>query len=223
MQQQYLNKGIDWKFIPFRSPYFGGMWEAAVKTAKYHFYRTVGLHVLTFDELRTRQISAIMNSHPLCPITEDPDDIDFLTPGHFLIGCSFLSINEPNITDVNCNGLSRWQLVDQMQQIFWKKWSTSYLTLLQVRYKWKTLLKNIVIGSMVLIKNENSPPLKWQMGSVTHIIIGKDKVVRYAMVRTSGGIVKHIITKFAISPIDGSVVEPTTAMEEECLYNDQSY
>ena len=108
LYQQCLNEGIDYKFIPPRSPHFGGLWEAAVKTAKYHFYRTVGLHVLTLDELRTLtcQISAIMNSRPLCPSTED-DDLAVLTPGHFLIGGKFLPINESNITDLNCNRLSR--------------------------------------------------------------------------------------------------------------------
>ncbi|XP_052854760.1 uncharacterized protein LOC128263705 [Drosophila gunungcola] len=41
-----LANGIDWKFIPPRAPHFGGLWETAVKSAKFHFYRVKTLKIL---------------------------------------------------------------------------------------------------------------------------------------------------------------------------------
>jgi len=62
-----LAEAIDWCSIPPRSPHFGGLWEAAVKIAKHHFYRAVGTAVLALEELRTLvcHISAVVNSRPL--------------------------------------------------------------------------------------------------------------------------------------------------------------
>lgn len=214
IQENCLHDGISWKFIPPRSPHFGGLWEAAVKTAKYHFFRAVGLHILTFDELRTLtcQICAIMNSRPLTPITEDPDDLEILTPAHFLVGGPLVSIIEPDLRDTSDKCLSRWQKLTQMQQIFWKKWSQSYLSLLQERTKWKSKSHNIAPGQMVIIKNENLPPLKWQLGRVTDVIRGNDNVIRVVMVRTNNGIIKRAASKVAVLPIEESVgaSEPPT-------------
>jgi len=46
-----LTELIDWKFMPPRFPHFGGLWEAAVKSDKFHFYRVVGASILAIDEL----------------------------------------------------------------------------------------------------------------------------------------------------------------------------
>jgi len=67
------------------------LWEAAVKSAKFHFYRVVGATILAIDELRTlaNEISAILNSRPLCPISENAESLEVLTPAHFLKGSSY--------------------------------------------------------------------------------------------------------------------------------------
>lgn len=209
-----LQDGIDWRFIPPRSPHFGGLWEASIKLAKYHLRRVIGLHVLDFEEFRTLscQVSAIINSRPLCPISESTDDLDVLTPAHFLIGEPFTSVVEPDISALNIGRLSRWQRVCYMQQHFWKRWSTEYLTLLQERGKWRSSHPNIDIGAIVLIKDENSPPLKWPLGRVVEVVRGKDNIVRVVVLQTKNGLIKRAVAKISILPIDeavGSVPVPT--------------
>jgi len=86
------------------------------QSAKFHFYRVVG----AINELRTLayEISAILNSRPLCPISENAESLEVLTPAHFLKGSSYTKFPEPEITHIREGRLSRWQRVTQMQQHF---------------------------------------------------------------------------------------------------------
>ena len=45
------SRSLDWKFSPSRSPHFGGMWEAGVKSMKTLLRKLVGDHRLTFEEV----------------------------------------------------------------------------------------------------------------------------------------------------------------------------
>lgn len=72
------------------------MQEKSVKSLlKRHFFSTK----LTYELLYTIlvQIEEILNSRPLCKIADLPDDINCLTPAHFIIGSSMNDILEPNI------------------------------------------------------------------------------------------------------------------------------
>jgi len=51
VQEFSVTEGCDWKFIPPCGPSLGGLWEAAVKSTKYHLWRTVVVHVATYEEL----------------------------------------------------------------------------------------------------------------------------------------------------------------------------
>ncbi|XP_073979886.1 uncharacterized protein [Rhodnius prolixus] len=90
------SEGIEWKFIPARSPHFGGIWEAGVKSVKYHLKRVIGNSILNFEELYTvlTQIEAILNSRPLTYLSSCPEDLSLLTPSHFLVGDSLAMPSE---------------------------------------------------------------------------------------------------------------------------------
>ncbi|XP_042913376.2 uncharacterized protein, partial [Parasteatoda tepidariorum] len=134
----FTSEGIEWNFIPPKSPHFGGLWEVGVKSVKHHLKRAVGKFHFTYEEMETIviQIEGILNSRPLCPLSGDNDSFDVLTPGHFLIGRPITSIVEPNLTDLNDNRLSRWQKTTKVVQLIWEKWKSDYLNTLQARSKW---------------------------------------------------------------------------------------
>ncbi|XP_050546152.1 uncharacterized protein LOC126908281 [Daktulosphaira vitifoliae] len=97
-----LNLNITWHFIPPSAPHFGGLWEAAVQSAKRHLLKVTKGVMLKYDETVTLlcEIEAVLNSRPLCPNSTDPSDFNVLTPAHFLVGGSLLLPAEPDVSSV---------------------------------------------------------------------------------------------------------------------------
>ncbi|GBL75284.1 hypothetical protein AVEN_194507-1 [Araneus ventricosus] len=193
----FAEENIEWSFIPPRSPNWGGLWEANIKAFKYDFKRVVGNSKFSYEELLTltTQIEAILNSRPLTPLSADVDDLEVLTPAHFLIGRPITAIVEPSLIDFETNRLNVWQRITKSVQTIWKRWSLSYLNGLQQRKKWVVNNENLKIGDMVLIREENLPPCKWLMGRVIALYPGQDNKVRVVDVKTSKGIYKRSINK----------------------------
>ncbi|XP_050297248.1 uncharacterized protein LOC126736761 [Anthonomus grandis grandis] len=196
--KNYLSQNeTHWKFIPPKVPHWGGLWEAAVKSTKYHLYRLVGNMQLTYEEFSTilTQIEAILNSRPLCPLSNDPSDFQYLTPSHFLIGSNITAYPEKDISDVPENRVSHWQKCTQIKQLFWKRWSKDYLCRLQNRPKWLKEKGNLKENDLVLLKEDNTPPLYWPRGRILEIFKGPDGRVRVVKIKTKDGKFVRPITK----------------------------
>ncbi|XP_045774153.1 uncharacterized protein LOC123873362 [Maniola jurtina] len=180
---------IKFVFSPTYSPHFGGIFEAGVKSAKYHIRRVMGNTHLNFEELGTlfTQVEAILNSRPLCPLTSNPTDYLSLTPGHFLIGRPLTSLPSPSLQDYNPNRLRRYERLEQIRQHFWQRWQKEYIAELQQRSKWRTNSAKLKEGDLVLLIEDNLPPLCWKLGRVSRLFPGSDGVSRVAEVTTSKG------------------------------------
>jgi hypothetical protein len=207
--QQRLSDGaakrsITWRFNSPAAPHFGGLFEATVKSAKTLLRRVIGDQVLTFDELVTvfTKVEAVLNCRPLCPLTQDPQEIEVLTPAHLLIGRALLSVPEYNFEDVPSSRLKRFNLVQAMSQHFWRKWSDQYLHSLQMRRKWTSTTDPPKLGDLVLIKEENLPPLKWRLGRIEVLLPGKDGIVRVVQLRTTSGTLMRPVVKICRLPLD---------------------
>ncbi|KMQ89359.1 gag-pol polyprotein precursor [Lasius niger] len=198
--------GTTWRFNPPSAPHFGGKWEAAVKSTKFHLRRILGDSILTYEEFNTLlvQIEAVLNSRPLCALSDDPADVIALTPAHFLVGESLTTIPEPSVVETPISRLSRWQLIRHMLERFWHRWSTEYLQRLQTRTKWHQSSNPISIGSLVLVSDERFPPSKWPLARVTEIHPGNDGKIRVVTVRTAASTFKRPIVKLCPLPIEAT-------------------
>ncbi|CAI6345083.1 unnamed protein product [Macrosiphum euphorbiae] len=193
-----------WHFNPPGAPHFGGIWEAAVKSAKALLLRAMNSQVWTLEEFTTVlcRVEAALNSRPLVPASSDPNDLECLTPGHFLIGRPLISIPEPVTTSTQTGLQTRWKLLQQSFQFFWRRWSQEYLNTLQVRGKWTKDSNNVKVGNMVVVKISDTPPLTWPLGRVIEVYPGTDKIVRVAKVRTNQGVFTRPVVKLVPLPTD---------------------
>ncbi|XP_072162003.1 uncharacterized protein [Bemisia tabaci] len=169
IKSQLAERQITWRHSPPSGPHFNGLSEAAIKAVKFHLHRVIGNEKLTMDQFLTLlcKIEAILNSRPLCPISADTEELSALTPAHFMIGAPLLSLPEYNWTLTPSNRLSQWQAIQKMSQHFWERWSAEYLTTLQARQKWTAETDSLKVGDIVIVKEDNLPPLSWALARVT--------------------------------------------------------
>ena len=193
-------QSITWKFRPERTPHFGGLWEAAVKSMKAHLKRVIGQTKLTFEEFVTilTQVEACLNSRPLTPLLCDGDTVEPLMPGHFLIGRPLEALPDPPASYRSMSLLRRWHLCQLSVRHFWKRWSSEYINILRRFNKWHSPSRNVQVNDIIVLQEDNLVPTRWPTGRIVKTYPGKDSLVRVVDVKTNHGVYKRLVVKIAL-------------------------
>lgn len=79
-------KGIEWKFISKKAPWFGGYWERLIGLTQASIKKTLRRAHITLPTLQTiaTEVEAVLNDRPLTYISDDITDPELLTPTHLL-------------------------------------------------------------------------------------------------------------------------------------------
>lgn len=141
------------------------------------------------------QVESILNSRPMSPMSADPNDLNPLCPGHFLIGRPFTTPATAQLDNVAVHRLTRYQRIEQIRQHFWTRWSKEYVSELQCRTKWRSNKADLQPNTLVIIKDDNSPPLKWSLGRIISTMPGRDGVSRVADIQTTTGVIRRAFSK----------------------------
>lgn len=209
-----VNNEVKWNFIPPGAPNFGGLWERSIRSMKDHIKRTLKTTRLTFEEYSTLlcQVEACMNSRPLCSVSDDIDNLEVLTPGHFLIGHELLAPPQPEVGLKVTDHRDRWKQVQWLQHQLWTKWNNEYLVELQQRHKWQEAAENAKAGDIVAVKDEDLAPRNWLVGKIEEVHKGNDNKVRVATIRvpekrTSNDIGKNGSKKERNTPMKSKLIQ----------------
>lgn len=203
-EDMFQDFNIKWSFIPPVAPHHGGLWEAAVKSAKNHLKRVVGDQWLTFEELATvlASVEACLNSRPIGRSSDDCADNLALTPGDLLgIGSPVTPLSRDHSTTPK-SLLKRWKLLERMKQDFWHRWQHEYLDQMLARSKWKVDQRNAAVDDIVLVRADNVPPTQWPLGRIVETYPGPDGLVRSVDVNVKGKIYRRPIVKLVLMPTD---------------------
>ncbi|GFX75598.1 integrase catalytic domain-containing protein [Trichonephila clavipes] len=172
----FTEEGIEWNFIPPRAPHMGGLWEAGIKSVKYHLKRALGRSRLTYEEFETViiQVEGILNSRPLTPISNDFDNFEI----------------KPLAENNKGNSSSLEKMEYRLSEYS------------PTEGKWMIEKDNVMCGTMVIVKEDFTPVCNWLLGRVVEVNHGSDGKVRTVRIKTKNGEFKRPITKICILPVD---------------------
>ncbi|XP_061392123.1 uncharacterized protein LOC133327612 [Musca vetustissima] len=199
---KFGHQRLSWHFIPAAAPHMGGLWESGVKSFKTHFKKLSGQLKYTFEEFSTllATIEACLNSRPLGSMSEDVEDLQALTPAHFLIGSSMLTPAEPEEIKPVSSIFNRWRKLKAIHHDICRRWKEEYLVELHKRYKWKNPHSDLIVGDLVALKGESLCSTDWRLGRIVKVYHGSDDKVRVVDLKTQGGIITRPIHKLVLLP-----------------------
>ena len=164
----------------------------------------MGYKVLSFEELTTLfcQIGLILNSRPICPLSEDPNDDTLLTPAHLCLGGKLESLpleesvviprSETIDEASDARPVKKWAHLQNLIIHFWKRWTKEYVTSLQERNKWKQEISNLKVGEVGYVTDDNTPP---PMSRVSYVYSGPDNFVQVVKIKTANGTYNRSVHK----------------------------
>ena len=199
-------KGIEWEFIPARTPHYGGFWERMVALFKKHIVSATKGDVLHIDVFNTIVIESenVLNRRPLTPSSSDPNDWEAITPAHILYPSTFAHSSATILPETEARQPMRtaWLRAQNRINAFWKSWSAEYLQSLHQRSKWQKSARNLCIGDLVIMVDETIKRHEWKVARVTAIHENQNHVRKVTVVRSDGKQILKDRTKLVLLELD---------------------
>ena len=132
------------------------------------------------------ELESTLNSRPLTSLSNDYNDLQVLTPNHYLTGKLTKYFSEFSQSDINSR--KPWKPVQALVNMFWTRFIKEYLPTLQERKKWNKVTRNFVINDIVLIKNKNVPRSSFPLAHIIDVHVGSDGIVRSCKIKLGNNI-----------------------------------
>jgi hypothetical protein len=171
---QELFPKITWQFLPREAPNWGGFYERLNKSVKdclaKEFPRLANKPYMEIESALA-EITYRLNCRPLWAISMDRDDVEILTPNHFLISGPTGNYGQPS--EQNIAGL-RFYHEAQKKHLdeLWHRFARAYLSALRVQHNWDQSAKppNLKIGDFVMVPQEKILKTRWPIARIKDFV-----------------------------------------------------
>ena len=216
IEEKLAQEHIEWKFNPPGAPHFGGVWERLIRSCKKAMINILGSRRLTDETLSTTMcmVEQVLNARPLTPVSNDANDLEALTPNHFLIGRPNVNLPKCVHAATNVDYRKAYRNSELYTDLIWQRWLKEYLPQFNLRQKWfKENDEQISVDDLVWIVNTDLRRSQYELGRVKEIYTASDGNVRSALVRTIKGEYKRPVVKLIPLGIHGAVSVSTPMSE----------
>ncbi|XP_074611043.1 uncharacterized protein LOC141865610 [Acropora palmata] len=158
-----LQFNTKWTFNQPASSHHGGAWDRCIRSMRKVLRALVKEQQLNDEGLRTLMCEAetIVNGCPITKLSNDPRDLEPLTPHHLLLLRAGPTTPPGNFHKNDNYSKRRWRQVQYLADVFWLRWTQEYLPSLQERQKWNKEQRNVAVDDTVLVLDENTPRSSW--------------------------------------------------------------
>lgn len=177
---------VEFKMNAPHSSHMGGIWERQIRSIRNVLQTLLDQLGCQLDDesLRTFMCEAasIVNSRPLTTQNlNDPTSNEPITPNHLLTLKSQVILPPPGeFLRNDVYSRKRWRRVQFLANQFWDRWRKEYISNLQSRQKWISQKRNMSVGDIVLIKDENLARNMWHIARIIETFVDADGLVRKA-------------------------------------------
>ena len=210
-EEKFRVASISHKTIPIYAAWYGAAWERLIKTVKHCLFKVLGRSIPTLPEFVTflSDIQKILNNRPLTYRSSE-NEIDIITPNHFLIGRPIPSLLfgdfeqvpewEYNEEEDYSSHLSQvLNLRDFLYEEFKERWLSEYLVNLREKDRASFgEIKTWKEGEIALLKLPSKSKPYWPLVRITDTYPDQDLVTRTVKVAKPDGSLVNVNVKYLI-------------------------
>jgi hypothetical protein len=195
-----LQRQVKWTFNPPTGSHHGGVWERCIRTTRKVINAIMKEQVLDDEGINTLmcEVEAIVNGRPITKLSDDPRDMEPLTPNHLLLLRAGPTLPPATLSRQDMYG-RRWRQVQYLADVFWRRWIREYLPSLQVRQKWNRHQRNFAVNDVVLVLDDKTPRSSWPLGRIMQVYTNSnDGLVRSVKLKTKTSELTRPISKIVL-------------------------
>ena len=188
LEERAAKNGTEWtwKIHPADSPHRNGAAEASVRIIKRALQSLGGESGPSWSEFQTTLYMAanLTNGRPIDARTQSREDsVQFITPNCLLLGRASQS-GDVRTFDFSDYPYKRLKEMQAQVNKFWRHWSRLAGPNLFVRNKWHTAKRNVAVGDIVWIADQNALRGQFRIARVVSVNSDSKGIVRDVNVRT---------------------------------------